>query len=72
MSRRISSSQSQEVKETLRALRRAARRALELGFKTGTPVYVMKNNKIVDLTKDPAMIKKFRSKRSSSKKSVSE
>ena len=70
MSRRISSSQSKEIKETLRALRRAARRALELGFKTGTPVYVMKNNKIVDLTKDPAAIKKFRSRRTSSKKSV--
>jgi hypothetical protein len=70
MSRRISSSQSKEIKETLRALRRAARRALELGFKTGTPVYVMKNNKIVDLTKDPAVIEKFRSRRTSSKKSV--
>lgn len=51
MSSRVSS-QSREVKETLRALRRAARNALELGIKTGTPVYVVKNNKIVDLTKD--------------------
>jgi hypothetical protein len=25
---------------------------LELGIQTGTPVYVMKNGKIVDLTKD--------------------
>jgi hypothetical protein len=64
MSRRVNSP-SAEARETLRALRRAAKRALELGFKTGTPVYVMKNNKIVDLTKDPAVIKKFRSKRSS-------
>lgn len=31
-------------------------------MKTGTPVYVMRNNKIVDLTKDPAVIKKWRSK----------
>lgn len=45
------SSYSREVEDTLRALRRAARRALELGIKTGTPVYVMENGKIVDLTK---------------------
>ncbi|HJT66532.1 MAG TPA: hypothetical protein VJ749_08765 [Pyrinomonadaceae bacterium] len=42
---------SREIKETLRALRRAARRALELGLKTGTAVYVVENGKIVDLTK---------------------
>ncbi len=34
------------------ALRRAARRAWELGRKTGTPVYVLKNGRIVDLTKE--------------------
>ena len=47
------SSPSQEAKETMRALRRAAKNALELGLKTGTPVYVFRNNKIVDLTKQP-------------------
>ena len=61
------SSQSREIKETLRALRRAARRALELGIKTGTPVYVMRNNKIVDLTKEQPATRK--SRRPSSKKS---
>ena len=66
MARRVSS-QSHEIQDTLRALRRAARNALELGMKTGTPVYVMKNGKIVDLTKDPAVIKKFQSRRPSSK-----
>ena len=35
-----------------KALRRAARRALELGLRTGTPVWVMKGGKIVDLTKE--------------------
>ena len=50
MSRRASSP-SQEAKETMHALRRAAKNALELGLKTGTPVYVFRNNKIVDLTK---------------------
>jgi hypothetical protein len=66
MSRQVSS-QSREVKETLQALRRAARKALELGIKTGTPVYVVKNNKIVDLTKDQPASRTSRSKRRSSK-----
>ena len=57
MSRRVSS-QSREIQDTLRALRRAARRALELGIKTGTPVYVIRNNEIVDLTKDQPVAKK--------------
>ena len=56
---------SPEAQDTLRALRRAARRALELGMKTGTPVYVIRNNKIVDLTKDQPASKKSRSKRAS-------
>jgi hypothetical protein len=51
MSRRLSSP-SPEAKDTLRALRRAAKNALELGLKTGTPVWVVKNNKLVDLTKE--------------------
>jgi hypothetical protein len=32
------------------ALRRAARRALQIGLETGTPVYVLIDGKIVDLT----------------------
>ena len=63
MGRRVGP-QSKEVQDTLRALRRAAKNALELGIKTGTPVYVIRNNKIVDLTKERAP-KKTRSKRSS-------
>jgi hypothetical protein len=61
MSHRVSS-QSKEIQDTLRALRRAAKNALELGLKTGTPVYVYRNNKIVDLTKQQRSTKK-RSKR---------
>jgi hypothetical protein len=34
------------------ALRRAARRALRIGLETGTPVYVIKKGRIVDLTKE--------------------
>jgi hypothetical protein len=69
MSRRVSS-QSREIKDTLRALRRAAKRALELGIATGTPVYVLRNDKIVDLTKDQPT-KKRPPKLASSKKAVS-
>jgi len=58
-------SQSREIQETLRALRRAAKRALKLGIQTGTPVYVWENNKIVDLTKKHRPSKKSKSKRSS-------
>ena len=63
--KRKTSSHSQETEDISRALRRAARRALELGVKTGTPVYVIRNNKIVDLTKDLPASKKSRSKRTS-------
>jgi len=65
MSRR-GSSHSRETEDISRALRRAARNALELGIKTGTPVYVMKDNKIVDLTKEQGS-RKSKSKRSSKK-----
>ena len=68
MGRRVSSNSS-ETKDISRALRRAARNALELGIKTGTPVYVIRNNKIVDLTKDQRAAKKSRSKRSTPKTS---
>lgn len=52
--------QAREIQDTLRALRRAAKRALELGLQTGTPVYVWKNNQIVDLTKENRPAKKSR------------
>jgi len=60
MSRRVNSP-SREAQDTLRALRRAARKALELGIKTGTPVYVIRNNEIVDLTKQQLAPRKSRS-----------
>ena len=60
---RRASSISPEAKDTLRALRRAAKRALELGLQTGTPVYIWKNGKIVDLTKEQKPAKKSKSKR---------
>jgi hypothetical protein len=66
MSRNVGS-HSSETADITRALRRAARRALELGIQTGTPVYVMRNNKIVDLTKEQPASRKSRP--ASSKKS---
>lgn len=56
-------SHSRETQDISRALRRAARRALELGIETGTPVYVIRDGKIVDLTKDQPATKKPRRKR---------
>lgn len=35
------------------ALRRAAKKAVELGRKTGTPAYVLENGQIVDAAKQP-------------------
>jgi hypothetical protein len=61
----MSRSPSSEAKDTLRALRRAAKRALELGLQTGTPVYVWKNNQIVDLTKELKPTRKSKTKRPS-------
>jgi hypothetical protein len=58
--------QSREIRDTLRALRRAAKRALELGLQTGTPVYVWKNGKIVDLTKEVRPAKSSKSNKSKS------
>jgi hypothetical protein len=63
-----SNSISPEARDTLRALRRAAKRALELGLQMGTPVYVWKNGRIVDLTKEQRPARKSKPKRSKSQK----
>lgn len=68
---RQTSSPSLEAREALRALRRAAKRALELGLQTGTPVWVMQDGKLVDLTKEHLTRKKVRAKRSAPKKKIS-
>lgn len=51
MKRRTHGSKDPDIIASAKALRRAARRALELGIRTGTPVYVFKDGRIVDLTK---------------------
>lgn len=58
MSRQITSAKGPDTRATLRALRRAARRARELGAKTGTPVYVIQDHRIVDLTKQDSILAK--------------
>jgi hypothetical protein len=60
---------SPEAIDTLRALRRAAKRALELGLQTGTPVHVWKDGKIVDLAKEQRPTRKSQSKKSKPKRS---
>ncbi|MBI4523374.1 MAG: hypothetical protein HY695_06120 [Deltaproteobacteria bacterium] len=44
-------SKDPDIRASEKALRRAARRALELGIQTGTAVYVLQHGEIVDLTK---------------------
>lgn len=52
MTKQTLTSRNPDILASIKALRRAARRALELGLNTGTPVYVMKNGEIVDLTRE--------------------
>jgi len=51
MTKSLQGSKDPDILASMKALRRAAKRALQLGFQTGTPVYVLKHDKIVDLTK---------------------
>jgi hypothetical protein len=43
----------------LKALRRAAKKAVDLGRLTGTPAYVLKNGRIVDAAKPTRKTRKF-------------
>lgn len=51
MTKRKHGSKDPDIVASEAALRRAAKRALQIGLETGTPVYVLENGKIVDLTK---------------------
>lgn len=51
MKTKLRGSTDPDILASEKALRRAARRALEIGLKTGTSVFVLKEGKIVDLTK---------------------
>jgi len=52
MIRKAHGSKDPDIIASEAALRRAARRALQIGLETGTPVYVLKKGQIVDLTKE--------------------
>ncbi len=52
MNKRLMTSKDPDIIASEKALRRAARRALEIGLKTGTPVYVIKRGKIVDIAEE--------------------
>ena len=52
MKRKAMGSKDADIIASEKALRRAAKRALEIGIQTGTPVSVVKEGKILDLTKE--------------------
>jgi len=49
MTKKLITSTDPDIIASEKALRRAARRALEIGLKTGTPVYVIKKAKLLTL-----------------------
>ena len=51
MRRKASSSAKEPVPDALKALRRAAKKAVELARLTGTHAYVLENGRIVDIAK---------------------
>jgi len=51
MGKRRMNSKDPDIIGSYASLRRAAKRALQIGLETGTPVYVLEDGKIVDLTK---------------------
>jgi hypothetical protein len=52
MSTRPQASKDPDILAAPKALRRAARRALQIGLETGTPVYVLDKGQIIDLTRE--------------------
>jgi hypothetical protein len=52
MAKKPITSKDPDIIASEKALRRAARRALQIGLETNTPVYAIRRGKIVDLTKD--------------------
>ncbi|MEW6365001.1 MAG: hypothetical protein AB1714_10220 [Acidobacteriota bacterium] len=51
MAQKAHGSTDPDIIASFKALRRAARKARELGLRTGTPVWVMIRGRIVDITK---------------------
>ena len=53
MSKARCASKDPDILASLKAMRRAARRARELARRTGTPFYVFKNGRVVNLNPRP-------------------
>ena len=51
MTQKITGTKDPDILASGAALRRAAKRALREGLETGTPVWVIKNGRMVDLTR---------------------
>ena len=51
MRQKANGSKDPDILNSMAALRRAARTALKEGLKTGTPVWVIKDGRMVDLTR---------------------
>ena len=52
MKKGLMTSRDPDIIASERALRRAARRALQIGIQTRTPVYVIKHGRIVDIAEE--------------------
>jgi hypothetical protein len=59
---RHASDKKESVSGALKALRRAAKKAIELGRLTRTPAYVLKNGQIVDAAKRTRKTRKIHGK----------
>jgi hypothetical protein len=51
MNRQTAGSKDPDILASAKALRRAARRARQIGLQTDTPVYVLQGGRIIDLTR---------------------
>jgi hypothetical protein len=60
MKTKTASTRKKLARDALQALRRAAKRAVELGRRTGTPAYVLENGRIVDAAKPSRTTRKSR------------
>ncbi len=58
MKRKPASKKAKNGPPALRALRRAARRAVELAKRTGTPAFVLQGDDVVNIAKSRANAKK--------------
>jgi hypothetical protein len=60
MSPNITAAKDPDIRGSAAALRRAARRALKVGLETGTPVWVLKKGRMVDLAREARRLGKAR------------